>query len=72
MPKKRNEKTKNKIIRITGDDWGKVWLTIYTKKNGMYDSVATYKFNNDFIEGVDLEVGVPKGKRTEYSKITRI
>ncbi len=58
---------KNKSVRIRANTYGDLFINVYTTKNGeTYE--GTYKFDGD-MEGVDLEVGIPKGKRKEYAKI---
>lgn len=60
----------NKTIQINANSYGDLFVTVY-KDSTRKVTEGTYKFDG-FIEGVDLKVGVPKGKRKEYAKITKI
>lgn len=68
-------KLKNKSIRIWGNNYGNIFLSTYTKnKKGVLESKKDdkcYKFDGS-IDGVDLEISIPKGCRTEYAKIIKI
>jgi len=58
---------KNKTVRVRANTYGDLFINVYTGEK----HEGTYKFDGD-IEGVDLEVEVPKGKRKEYAKIVSI
>lgn len=63
---------KNKTVIITANAFGKLCLTVYKKdKKGVLEFDNYYKFNGQ-IEGVDVEIEVPKGCRTEYAKIIKV
>lgn len=59
---------KNKSAHICANTYGDLFISVYTgdKHEG------TYKFDGNDIGNVDLEVGIPTGKRKEYSKIIKL
>jgi len=61
---------KNKIVRVVANTYGDLFVHVYENTKGQ-EVVGTYKFDG-CIGGVDLEVGIPKGKRKEYAKIIKL
>lgn len=54
---------------VRANTYGDLFLTIYTVgEKGVLSHEKEYKFDGD-MGNVDLEVGIPKGKRKEYAKI---
>lgn len=65
-------KLKNKTIHIHSDGYGKLFARVYDKdKSGVLTNDRCYKFVG-VLEGVDVEVSIPKGCRTEYAKIIKV
>jgi hypothetical protein len=63
---------KNKSVRIHANTYGDIFISIdKVNKDGVREHEGTYKFDG-WIDGVDLEVGIPKGKRKEYAKIIKL
>ena len=61
---------KNKTIRINGNSFGTLSLTVYDKIDGKLEHNQSYKFDG-FMENVNLEILIPKGCRKEYAKIVK-
>ena len=68
-------KIKNKAIRIGATSFAgrlSMYLNVYKKdKKGVLEHEQTYKFDGS-MDGVDLEISIPKGCRTEYAKIIKV
>jgi len=62
---------KNRTVQFCNDGWGKISMNIYKEgENGVLEYEKNVKIEG--MEGVDIEVSVPKFKRTEYGKIIKI
>jgi hypothetical protein len=59
---------KNKKIMLVGNAYGKVSMSVSDKDDNY---IGSYKFDGHF-DGVDLEISIPKGCRTEYAKIIKV
>ena len=63
---------KNRCVRVCANTYGDLFISVDKKnKDGTLSFEAQYKFDG-FIDGVDLEVGIPQGKRKEYAKIIKL
>lgn len=58
---------KNKNVKIRANTYGDLFLNVYDGEK----HEATYKFEGD-LNGVDLEVSIPDGKRKHYATITKL